>query len=144
MKWRKESDNRILVYLACGETLRENLENLVNELKIDCGKIVGIGAFRNPVLGCFNFETREYAKTTLEGLWEVVSLNGNISLVQGKRFLHLHAALADNEYNVKGGHFFDAEIGVMAEIFIEPCAHPLHRSLAEATGLWAWDPERKQ
>lgn len=143
MKHHVEKNGTILLALAKGEKLQESLLRIVRDYNIQSAKISGIGALRDPELGVFDTEAKKYDKHVLTGLWELISLNGNVSIVNGERFLHLHAALGAPDFSVKGGHLFESEIGIMAEIFIEPLPTPLHREKVEEFGLYSWDPGHK-
>jgi predicted DNA-binding protein with PD1-like motif len=56
-------------------------------------------------------------------------------MVDGKRFIHIHAALGTEEYNVVGGHIMDATVGPSAEISILPLGGAINRAYDERTGL---------
>lgn len=58
---------------------------------------MGIGSLRNPVVGYYSEEEKRYRSIELSGTFELLSLNGNISLKDGKPFAHLHVTLGDEE-----------------------------------------------
>jgi len=43
---------------------------------------------------------------------EMTSLMGNISIMEGEPFPHLHVTLADANFQLLGGHLSESEIGV--------------------------------
>ena len=45
---------------------------------------------------------------------------GNISIMEGEVYPHLHVTLCDAKFNVVGRHLSAGEIGVTGELFIEP------------------------
>ncbi len=140
MKWTTEDDGRVIVSLERGETLRDTIESLAAELGIQAARISAIGALENPELGCYELDDREYLHRTFEGIYELVSLEGNISLLDGEPFLHAHVAISGPDFQVQGGHLFDARVGVVVEMFVEPCDGPLPRMYCDAIGLARWEP----
>jgi len=140
MKHHREADGRILVNLARGEDLRSKIEGLARDLGVQAARVSAIGALEDPVLGWWDLEARVYHKQVFPGVWELVSLDGNLSLLEGKPFLHMHATISGHDYAVKGGHLFEGKVGVMVELFMDPYPTPLARKMSEDVGLPAWQP----
>lgn len=142
MKWHREKDGRILVNLERGDDLRPSLEGLATELGLAAARVTALGALEDPELGSFDLPTKVYHKKVFPGIWELLSLVGNLSLVDGRPFLHAHVALSGHDFRVFGGHLFEARVGVMVELFLDPYPTPLHRSFSEKVGLNQWEPGR--
>lgn len=140
MKWTQEEDGRVVVSLERGEAIRENVESLATELGLVAAKVSAIGALETPELGCYELDDREYLRREFDGIWELLSLEGNISLLDGEPFLHAHVSISGHDFSVKGGHLFDSRVGVVVEMFIEPLDTPLPRIPCEAIGLPRWEP----
>ncbi|WP_297501438.1 PPC domain-containing DNA-binding protein [Thermococcus sp.] len=120
------------------------LLNFVNDFarrhNVLIGNVTGIGSLRNPKIGYFDEEAGEYRVTELSGLYELVSLSGNISLKDGEPFAHIHVALGGPDGKLYGGHLVEGEVFV-AELFIqELLGEPLERKPQE-NGLTLWDAE---
>lgn len=104
------------------------------------GLILGIGALRNPRIGSYAFEEGEYHYLQLEGDWELLTLNANVSLKEGEPFIHPHVILADPAGQVRGGHIVSAEV-LVAEIYLHVLeGEPLERVSDPLTGLMLWPP----
>ena len=104
------------------------------------GTVSAIGSLRNPKIGYFDESAGEYKVIELGGLYELVSLSGNISLKDGEPFAHVHVALGAPDGKLYGGHLIEGEIFV-AEVFIqELLGEPLERKPQE-NGLTLWDAE---
>ena len=140
MKWHREQDGRILVSLGRGDDLRECLEGLATELGLGSARVSGIGALEDPELGSWDVGERVYHKRVFPGVWELLTLEGNLSLLEGRPFLHAHVTLSGHDYAVYGGHLFGARVGVVAELFVDPHPTPLPRKMWEVTGLPRWEP----
>ena len=137
-----EKDNNFMLILSRGTPLLEALTDWVHEHKIEGGEISGIGAIENVELGYYDFHKKEYlSKIFNDDDYELLSLNGNITLRQGRPFCHCHATMSDRDYRVFGGHLFKAEVAITAEIFVRPLNLMPERSFDENIGL---DLVRKQ
>ncbi len=55
--------------------------------------------------------------------------------MEGKPFLHMHVTLADENFQLLGGHLSEAEIGVTGELILEPFDGVLEIKIIQETGL---------
>jgi len=109
--------------------------------KIQQACISGMGALHDPELGSYSFEEGTFGRLKLEGDWELLVLNANVSLKDGAPFIHPHVVLGDPQGNVRGGHLFAAEVHV-AEIYVHVMAgQALSRVPDDETGLQLWKAE---
>ena len=138
MQYRKEDSGRIALALTRGEAVRGSIEGLAAELGIGAAQVSAIGAVEDPVLGWYDLDARVYRRHDFSGLFEVISCQGNLSLLEGKPFLHAHVALTQHGFDVKGGHLFDARVGLVLEAFVQPLERPIQRSMDDAIGLAGW------
>jgi len=121
-----------------GKELVEALTKFMEENNVLVGNVSGIGTLKNPKIAYFERDKMEYRVIQLDGDYEVVSLLGNVSLKDGRPFVHLHVALGDSEGRVYGGHLVQGETFVM-EVFVqELLGEPLERKPKE-NGLTLWD-----
>ncbi len=140
MKYRRERDGRLIVSLERGDDLRAEVERLAIREKIVAAELSAIGAIENPELGFYDLPKKEYVRKPFSGIWEVVSLQGNLTLRDGTPFLHAHIAISGNDFHVFGGHLFDGHAGVVIEMIVHPLEIPLHRLPCEEIGLARWEP----
>ena len=140
MKVHREEDGRFVVSLARGDSIRECIEGLAREHGIGAARVTGIGAVEDPRLGCFDLPSKTYDERVFEGIWELLTLNGNLSLAGGEPLLHAHVTLSGHDYRAFGGHLYDARVGVVAELFVEPYPTPLSRARNDEIGLMRWEP----
>jgi len=116
------------------------VQRLAAERGIEAARVTAIGAIEDPEIGVYNLDTKSYDRKVFPGIWELLSLNGNLALLDGKPFLHAHVAIAGDDYSVKGGHLFDALVGVIVEMFVDPYPTPLPRLACEEIGMPRWEP----
>lgn len=127
MQYRSFEDGWIL-RLETGEQVVEVLHSFLEEHGVTSGDIRGIGAVRHATLGYFDQDAGEYREKRFEGGYEVLSLLGNVSLKSdGTVFAHMHTTIGGPDYNVLGGHLFEAEVGPTLEIYIRSAGPDVKR-----------------
>jgi predicted DNA-binding protein with PD1-like motif len=135
MVWTKD-DSRYIVRLKKGEHLAENLQTFLREHTITSAWLSMIGAALEVELGFYNLETKSYQWRTFTGALEITGVHGNAAQdAAGETVLHLHGTLADEKYQVIGGHVKDLVVGGTCEIIIQPLDAQLRRGDDPSTGL---------
>ncbi len=134
MKFKKFR-NKWVVSINIGEEIVETLKKFCKDNNIKLGTISGIGAVKGTTIGFYNLETKKYYPKELDGDYEITSLLGNISTMDGEVYLHLHITLADSTYNAFGGHLNSAVIGGVGEFIIEEIDGEVKRGFNEEVGL---------
>jgi predicted DNA-binding protein with PD1-like motif len=131
-----------VVRLDGGEKILETLKALCERDAIGGGFFNGLGAVDEAEIGHFDPASNDYTWIRLSGPYEIVSLYGNITTVDGKPFIHAHIALGDNTFAVRGGHLKEAEVSVTCEITLTRFRDDIGRTKDAATGLFrlALDP----
>ena len=138
MKVARQSDGLFVVSLVQGETIRAGVEAFAKDASLGGARVWAIGGIEEPELGFYDLPQRRYLRHVFGGPWELLSFDGNIALLDGRPVLHAHAVLSDVNYHVRGGHFFDARVGIFVEMFIEATERPIKRRMDEAVGLPGW------
>jgi predicted DNA-binding protein with PD1-like motif len=134
MKWKKIEDGYLLKP-DVGEEVVAAVTGLAAEVGLKSGSACGIGGVEDVVLGYYDLDARTYLKAEYPGRYEMVSLVGNISLIDGKPFVHAHAVISGPDMAALGGHLFEATVAVTAEIYVWGSATIVTRSLDESVGL---------
>jgi uncharacterized protein len=125
-----------IVRLDAGEKIVETLKALCERDEIGAGFFSGLGAVDEAEIGHFDPASNDYTWIRLSGPYEIVSLYGNITTVEGKPFIHAHIALGDNTFAVRGGHLKEAEVSVTCEITLTRFRDDIGRTKDAATGLF--------
>jgi uncharacterized protein len=126
----KKLNNGYIIKLEKGEEIIQSLTLFCIQNKIKSGQIAGIGGTNNISLKYFNLKKNVYITKTFKGRnYEILTLNGNISLVDKKPFLHIHTTIGDSDYKVYGGHLESAIIGITCEITITMTGGTIKRKL---------------
>lgn len=115
----KEGNSTIAIRLQEGEDLFESLLTVCKNYNVDSAIVQsGIGMFKSTEIGFWN--GKEYVTKKLEGLVEVLSMNGNISTIDGtgEYVVHIHVCVGLEDYSVVGGHLIGAKL-FNGEVFIK-------------------------
>lgn len=136
----KEINNGYIIRLEKGEEVIQILTKFCADNNIKSGSISGIGGTDNVTLKYYDQEKKEYTSKRFSGKnYEIIGLNGNISLVEGKQFLHIHTVLGDSDYRTFGGHLESATIGITCEITINMADSTINRKFDDEFKLYFMD-----
>jgi len=117
------------------EPVHESLKKVAKDLELPGAFVSGIGALVDVSIGYFQAESKDYKETKLDGLVELLALNGSISWKEDETFVHLHAILGLEDGSVMGGHLLGAKVGVTGEIFIHKVGQRLERATVKEFGI---------
>lgn len=134
MQFQRFGD-RYQIRLESGEQIIDSLTRLAAAEGIGYATVTGLGAVRQATLAFFNVETREYETHELDEQLEVVSLVGNVSLHEGRPFLHVHASLGRRDLSMVGGHLMEGEAHSTVEVWMQREAAVVSRLPDEESGL---------
>ncbi len=135
----KKIDDKIFISIDKGELVNEKLLEVSEQEGLKSGWINGLGAISNIEIGYWDIEKKVYVKKVFDSDYELISLIGNVSLVDNKPFIHTHISFSDTTFKVFGGHLFDAEVIAAAEFCIFMSDYHLHRKLNCDIGLNLWN-----
>jgi len=128
-----------IIRLDAGEKIIESLKSLCEQDKIGAGVLNGLGTVGEAELGWFDKDLKDYRTVRIQEPCEIVSLHGNVSVLEGKPHLHCHIALGDKTFGVRGGHLREAVVSAACEIILTRFFDDIGRRKDEATGLYRLD-----
>lgn len=131
----KRTANCLVIRLDPGEELINSLLTACQEHDIHCAQITGIGAAKKITCGVFDPKTREYHSEKFKGIFEITSLNGTITTMDGGLYPHIHVTFADEKYKVRGGHLNKCVISATAEIVLTILDMNIDRENSKEIGL---------
>ena len=136
-----ELGRSFLVRAEHDSDLVQFVTELAEKEEITVATFTAIGALKRAKLEFYDQEKHEYHEITLDSPQEIASCVGNISVKEGKPFVHAHAVLADKNGNTKAGHLLEGII-FAAEVHLrELKGAKLERKYDKVTGLSLWDIE---
>jgi predicted DNA-binding protein with PD1-like motif len=135
------ASKELMVRLRQDADLIQSITELATSKGIEAGSFTAIGALKRAKLGYYDQKNHKYREMGIESPHEVVSCVGNVSLSEGKPFVHAHVVLADEKGNTKAGHLLEG-IVFAAEVHLRQLEGlKLERKHDEFTGLWLWSVE---
>ncbi len=124
-----------LLVLKRGEELHASLIAYVRDHDLTSAWVQGLGGSGTVTLGYYNFDTREYEWREFTDPLEILTLTGNMSIVDGEPFWHIHGSFGKRDFNLVGGHVRELVVGLTCELLITPLEAPLTRTFDDETGL---------
>ena len=134
----KQSGSTYLVRIDLGEDIVESLKKLCENEQILLGRVEAIGATDHAVIGVYDPAKKEYYPEKIDEFMEIASLNGNITTMDGKPYIHLHTMLADQHHGIHGGHVLEMRVGATCEMFVTVLEGEVTRQKDEALGINLW------
>lgn len=126
--------NSYIIRLDPGDEIVQSLETFCENKRIKSGRVMGIGAIRDTKIGYFDLTLGDYKERYVPGDLELTSLMGNISMMEGTEFLHLHITATDSDFKMMGGHLISAIVSATAEIFVDLYEERIERKLDPELG----------
>lgn len=131
----KQYDNTYVVSINNHQEVAATLQRVCTDLNITGGDIIGIGAVNQATLRCFNPQTKEYVDKTFNEQMEIANLTGNVGVLNGKIYLHLHITLGKTDYTALAGHLLQATLNGAGEFVINKYPGSVPRYYNDRIGL---------
>lgn len=129
-----------LLRVPKGAELLSFLKEFARKNEIKKAAVFAIGSFEDATLAYYDLETRRYEPIEVKERTELVSLSGNISLMDGEPFPHVHAVLSRRDGSTVGGHLMRASV-FMVELYVTEVPGPLLERKPWEHGLKVWELE---
>jgi predicted DNA-binding protein with PD1-like motif len=125
--------------LPHGSDLYGEITSYVVDNGIEAATVTFLGAVQRASLRCYDQERKEYRDFVIDQRLEVVAGVGNVSLLEGTPFLHIHAAFADEQGQAVGGHVNTGTVVFALEAAVQVLeGEPPVRLPDDCTGLNLW------
>lgn len=142
MEYRKIGET-YYVRMDRGDEIISSLLEICEKESIPSAVFSGIGGCQSAELQVFIPETGSFETEQLEGMLELVSLNGNVVRDENnKLFHHTHALFTfkKGEHGIAGGHLKSSTVLYTAEIELRPTVGgSISRKYDPETGTGFWD-----
>ena len=137
--WEATAGRAFIGRLATGSDLVEEIERFCVEHGIAAAQVTVIGAVRHARYAYYEQDDHRYRELDSATHHEIVGFTGNISMRDGRPFLHAHATFADAGGLTVGGHFIRGCEIFAGEVMIRELGGvSLVRQPDEETGLALW------
>ena len=117
------------LHMVKGDEMMSGLTDFAEKYKIRNGHFTALGAINKGLFGWSDVESgKGQKKIELNQEAEIVSLMGSMTTdAQGRGTVHGHGTVALSDGSVRGGHFWEAYVSIIADVFIteeEAAAEP--------------------
>ena len=137
LNYRIENSD-VFLSLGKGELINKTIESFALDNGVRNAWVNGIGAIENPEVGYYSLEEKSFQRKLFKGKYEITSILGNISIREGAPFSHTHITFSDSNYQVFGGHLFDAAITAAGEFKLQLGKEEINRKMNSEIGLPLW------
>lgn len=144
MKIILQGKNNYVLRFDAGEELIKELADFCLKEKINAGSLSGIGSAQNIIIAYYNLDTKQYEDATVERRLEIISLSGNIALLndvprktssRGKPYAHIHGTFSDADMQPISGHVKKLIVSATCEIVLIKLEGEMRRAYDPKTGL---------
>ena len=138
MEYRKFG-NTIFARIDRGEEILEMLKEISVKENIKLAHVSALGATNDFTVGVFNVDEKKYYANSFSGNFEIVSLTGTVTTMNGEFYAHLHMSAGNDKGEVFGGHLNRARISATCEMVITVADGTVERKFDEDVGLNLFD-----
>jgi len=112
------SGRTFFVTMRKGDEVAAGLTEFAEQNHIKSAHFTAVGAIDSGVLGWFDMDKRAYKKIVINQEVEVLSLAGNITLENGKPFVHAHCVVGLGDGSTKGGHLIEGHVSLSMQVMV--------------------------
>ncbi len=127
--------NTIVARIDRGEEILTALQEIAAAEGIQLASISALGATNDFTVGVYNVDEKQYHANDFKGNFEIVSLTGTVSTMDGRFYAHLHMSAGDEKGQVFGGHLNRAVVSAVCEMVITVIDGTVDRSFSPEIGL---------
>lgn len=138
MEYRR-FDHTIVARLDKGEEILEQVKTIALQEHITLATVQALGAINEFTVGVFYTDEKEYHANEFTGHFEIVSLSGTITTMDGDFYCHLHMSAGNEKGQVFGGHLNRAIISATCEMVITILDGTVDRKFDPGIGLNLFD-----
>ncbi len=132
---KQVTDSGYVIRLEKGEKFVDTLVSFCEDEGVVGAVFTGIGSAESVELGFYNPPSKSFSFKIFDEALEVIGMNGNISIVDEKPFIHAHGTFSDNKFQTIGGHIKDFVVGPTVEIFLTNLNTEIGRKMDKEIGL---------
>jgi predicted DNA-binding protein with PD1-like motif len=127
------------VVLAKGDEIMSGLTEFAVREKLVAGHFTAIGALESARFGWFDRAQKAYCNIPIDRQVELISLIGDVGLVNGAPQIHAHGAVGSPDGQVRGGHMLEGIVWPTLELFLTAYRTPLLKAHDAETNLSLFD-----
>lgn len=129
------AERTFVVVFDRGDEVMEGLLSFAIAERLEAARLTAIGALSDATVGWFDVDAQQYVETFIREQVEVLSLIGNIALLEGQPKIHAHAVLSRRDASACGGHVLAAHVNPTLEVMATESPQHLVREHDPALGI---------
>jgi hypothetical protein len=130
----KRFEDYVVLSLDHGDDIHGSIREVCRKEQITNGSLEGFGGISRIKVGIWNNHTDGYDYLEVDDRdMEIISMIGNVTMLNDEAFTHIHVTVSDNSFRVFGGHLVDGTIQNLAEVVIHIIPGRIDRKLR---GQW--------
>jgi predicted DNA-binding protein with PD1-like motif len=139
MKFAPLTDHAYILRLEPGDNILDSIQQFCSGHNLNNASVEGIGSVDSPTLAHYTMNTRQFTDKNFKGIFEVDSLLGNVAIVDGQPFAHVHATVSGPDMIAHAGHLVAGTCSATMEIILY--GYPSHhwKRQDDTIGLKVWD-----
>ena len=114
----REAPFGYFLVLERGDEVLEGITRFATETGVRAANFTGIGAIDRLTLGFYDLVKQTYERRLWDEDMEVASLVGNLAVVDGGPFPHVHGVFCRRDFTAIGGHVFEAVVSIAVEVAV--------------------------
>lgn len=127
--------NTIVARIDRDEEILTAVREIAGAEHIQLASVSALGATNDFTVGVYNVDEKQYHANDFKGNFEIVSLTGTVSTMDGEFYTHLHMSAGDEKGQVFGGHLNRAVVSAVCEMVITVIDGTVDRSFSPEIGL---------
>lgn len=124
-----------IIRIDKGEKVIESLLNFLQKEEIKSAKFLGLGALNYVTLRFFKQEEKEFKEINFKENFEITNITGIVTTKNNQAHIHSHISLADENFNLRGGHFVEGIVGATVEISLITDKNMVNRKYSSEINL---------
>ena len=117
-----------------GDEAMSGLVEFASANALGASHFTAIGAFRDVILGYFDWESKKYQKIPVREQVEVLSLIGDVALKDGVSKVHAHVVVGRSDGSTRGGHLIEGHVRPTLEVILTESPEHLQKEVDEQSG----------
>jgi len=121
--------------LKAGARIPDDILAIVKREEVATARVEAIGGVEELRLAYFNRDAKRYEEHDFKEFLEVTGILGNITMKDGKPFLHIHGTFGRRDLSALAGHVITAKVFPLLEVVITPTKNRALRRFDDELGL---------
>ncbi len=106
------------VHFSAGDELMSGMTEFAEKYNLKLSEVRGLGGISSAVVSAYDPEKGAFKRFNIDQKGELVSLQGEITMQNGKPQFHAHVVFVLVDGTVHGGHLVEAHINPIANLFV--------------------------